>query len=811
MKTIKRLAQIPSSSFKLIVYEEPSTGKFGLNFLDKNSKKCLFESSDPAVFSLYDQNGVKLSTLSSGYDLVKLHGKLIVCLKKFNLKDNISLLFKDVFSLLDEDCIKIDRLVLVEESVRNDVAFNSSFSLLTSSSLNMSEKDLENLLWFAPGAWYKKNEYSESHIDLKNRFEFFREDRLSAPLMMLFLPNLNLSITVARGNVDASSVQRDFRRRTLIDGRVKVGSFGATYLGDRVLLGWWYPAIEGMWRYTDNPSNAFLLDLHPLSKNFLQRYTLLIRLKNHESFVNAVRETWRFFYKYYDPKHAESINLNEVEGQSINLLYNLCRDFGNGVVGIPFYVCPRTGYVWNRNLEVGHTGRQLLSAYYLIRFGFDKNRVDMLEKGEKIIDFWVKKSGFKLSHTSYNPDTQCWYDDNIYPGGKSPPPNKVFLRKEVEAHLAVLLAIQEEVKNGREKPEWEAWVKSFGDWLIETQNPDGSFYRQYYIDGAPSWYEKGNTYEVVPFLIELYRSTNERKYLESAIKAGDFHWNFYGKDFEFFGATLENPNVYDKEAGLHSLEAYLSLYEISGDEKWLKAAETAALFAETWIYIWNVPMPIDDLKVEWDASKTTVGTGLIAVNHSNVDMYQSFNAYEYFRLYQITNDPHYLDVARILLNNTKQMIDLDGRLNFAEPGFQQEGWCFSPDRGLKRGYGVSVWLPWVSVSHLHGIFKIKDSYGTTDFDLITVFPERVTHGIIGNVIDTSLFIKSYKPVIDIYVPYKIRKIFLDCPSFSEVSLRTKITSVNKVQDNGNTIPFTNKEKVLYFRVLKGTKHVVEIM
>ncbi|MEM4981893.1 MAG: hypothetical protein QXI48_07730 [Candidatus Bathyarchaeia archaeon] len=754
---------------------------------------------------------MKLSILNSGYDLVKYNRRSTICLKRFNLKDDLILLFKDIFSLIDEDCFKIDRSILVEKSVMDDIAFNSSFSLLTSSFININEKDLENLLWFAPGAWYKKNKYSESRIDLKNRFEFFREDRLSAPLLMLFLPNLNLSLTVARGNIDASSVQRDSRKRVLIDGRIKVGSFGATYSDNKVLLGWWYPAIEGMWRYTDNPSNTFLLDLHPLNKNFSQKYALIIRLKDHRSFIDAVLDTWRFFYNYYNPRHVNDVNLDEIERCSINLLYNLCRDFGNGVIGIPLYICPRTGYVWNRNLEVGHTGRQLLSAYYLIRFGLNENRTDMLEKGEKMIDFWVKKSGFKLSHVSYNPDTQCWYDDNLYPGGGSSPPNKVFLRKEVEAHLAVLLAIQEEIKNGRERPEWEAWVTSFGDWLIENQNSDGSFYRQYYVDGTPSWYEKGNTYEVVPFLIELYRSTNERKYLESAIKAGDFHWDSYGKEFEFFGATLENTNVYDKEAGLHSFEAYLSLYEVSGDEKWLKAAETAALFAETWIYIWNVPMPIDDPKVEWDVSKTTVGTGLIAVDHSNVDMYQSFNAYEYFRLYQITKDTHYLDIAKILLNNTKQMIDLNGKLNFAELGFQQEGWCFSIDRRLKRGYGVSVWLPWVSVSHLHGILKIRDSYGTTDLDLIADFPRRITPGIIGNIIGASLFIKSYKPTINIRVPREIKKIFLDCPPFSEVFLQTKTTNINKIRDNGSAVQFEKKEKTIYFRVSKGTKHTIEII
>jgi hypothetical protein len=792
----------------LIVYKEPITKEFGLKILSKKgSKKCLFENLKPVEFSIYDREGTKIFTLSSGYDMIRLHGKLLVCLKKFDLENDLSLLFKDFFSLIDEDFFKIDRSVLVGKNAKN-LAFNSSFHLSTAFSVD--EKNLENILFFAPGAWYKNNKYSEKQIRINDRLELFREDRLSAPLIMCFFPNFNLSLTIARGNIDASSIQRDPRKRVVIDGRIRVGSFGATYSDNRVILGWWYPAIEGIWRYTDFPSDNFLLDLHPLNENLLHKYSLLIGLRKQESFTDAVKDTWRLFYKYYNPRPVNGIKLDKVKKFSINLLYSLCEDFGDGAVGIPLYICPRTGYVWNRNLEIGHTGRQLLSAYYLIRFGFTEGRIDMLEKGEKIIDFWVKKSGLGLSHVSYNPDTHSWCDDNIYPGGGPSPPNKVFLRRETEAHLAVLLAIQEEIKNGHEQPEWETWVRSFGDWLIKNQNPDGSFYRQYYIDGTPSWYEKSVTYVVIPFLIELYRFTNEKKYLESAIKAGEFHWNFYGKDFEFVGATLENPNVYDKEAGLLSLESYLSLYEVLGDEKWLKAAETAALFAETWIYIWNVPMPIDDQKIEWDVSKTTVGTGLIAVDHSNVDMYQSFNVYEYFRLYQITDDPHYFEVARILLNNTKQLIDLEGRLNFADAGFQQEGWCFSIDRRLRRGYGVSVWLPWVSASHLHGIFKLEDTYGTADLDLIVNFPKQTTPGIIGNIIGDSLFIKSYKPIININSSRKPKKIFLDCPSFSEIFLQTKTTNISKVRDNKNSISLERRGNILYFKVSRGTKHYIEI-
>jgi hypothetical protein len=83
-----------------------------------------------------------------------------------------------------------------------------------------------------------------------------------------------------------------------------------------------------------------------------------------------------------------------------------------------------------------------------------------------------------------------------------------------------------------------------------------------------------------------------------------------------------------------------------------------------------------------------------------------FDVDEYARLYQYTGDPHYLDVARILLHNTKAMLALPGRsYDLKGPGWQQEHWSLAP----RRSYGLHrLWLPWVSTSHLNGIFGLMD-------------------------------------------------------------------------------------------------------
>ncbi|MDQ3701793.1 MAG: hypothetical protein M3442_12860, partial [Chloroflexota bacterium] len=176
----------------------------------------------------------------------------------------------------------------------------------------------------------------------------------------------------------------------------------------------------------------------------------------------------------------------------------------------------------------------------------------------------------------------------------------------------------------------------------------------------------------------------------------------------FVGGTLDNPNVVDKEAGTVSLEAYLRLYEATGGSAWLDHARAAGDFAETWIFTWDVPMPegTDDAELHWKRGLPTAGLQLIATGHSLVDAYMAFDVAEYAKLARHTGDAHYLEVARLLLHNTKAMLALPGRTyDLAGPGWQQEHWSLAP----RRGHGIHRrWLPWLACSHLEGIVALED-------------------------------------------------------------------------------------------------------
>jgi len=119
-----------------------------------------------------------------------------------------------------------------------------------------------------------------------------------------------------------------------------------------------------------------------------------------------------------------------------------------------------------------------------------------------------------------------------------------------------------------------------------------------------------------------------------------------------------------------------------------------------------MPEDEDNSKLHWKKGVSTIGLQLISTGHSLVDEYMAFDADEYAKLWSYTKDPHYYEVALILLHNTKNMMAVPGRnYDLNGSGWQQEHWSLAPLRGfgLHRG-----WLPWVTCSHLNGIYSIMD-------------------------------------------------------------------------------------------------------
>jgi hypothetical protein len=285
---------------------------------------------------------------------------------------------------------------------------------------------------------------------------------------------------------------------------------------------------------------------------------------------------------------------------------------------------------------------------------------------------------------------------------------RVYLREFAEDMRWVLWAYEWEQARGRTFTHWLDWMTRFADWALTQQRSDGAFPRSWYVpDGVVRDSSTTSGYFMVNFLVKLHQVTGEPRYLESARKAADFVWVTYHRNDHFIGGPIDNPNTMDKEAATLALEGYLALYEATGEEKWLRYAKGAADFAETWVYAWNVPMPEDEDPgaLHWKPGVPTLGVNRINAASSGVDQWMASDVDEYARLARHTGDPHYMEVARVLLHGTKAMLALPGRtFDVLGPGWQQEHWRMT----LGRGYGNHRnAFPWVSANHLNGLLSLK--------------------------------------------------------------------------------------------------------
>jgi len=286
----------------------------------------------------------------------------------------------------------------------------------------------------------------------------------------------------------------------------------------------------------------------------------------------------------------------------------------------------------------------------------------------------------------------------------------VYARALAEGGLAALHAVDWELRrHATARWRWLGWAAAIGDWLIEQQESSGAMPRAWEA-GTGAVLDPSTTaaYAVVPFLLTLHRLRSGAGYGEAALRAAQYSWSNGGKRGVFAGATLDNPDVVDKEAAILSAEAYLAVFDCTGDRSWLDRAVAAARAAETWIYLWNVPMPVDadDALLHWKRGVPTVGHQLIATGVSMTDGFLAANAAVFARLFLETDDQHWLDLARIVVHGTTTMLALDGRtFDLRGPGWQQEHWSFSP----RRGFGLNRrWLPWVPVAHIRGVHAVED-------------------------------------------------------------------------------------------------------
>ncbi|HEY5913836.1 MAG TPA: hypothetical protein VJA21_24875 [Verrucomicrobiae bacterium] len=591
-----------------------------------------------------------------------------------------------------------------------------------------------NVNCFAPGALYGDPTYNGERSPggtlnyAARRFQM-REDILSAPLFALSFTNgASVAVLDPAPCGDTTLEETRLAKPVITDARLQFGALGAWQMdGSPIEFGFWFPGTtSGYAGGRGAPAGPRQIRrYHPITNGMAHSYQVSFRFGESESFRDVTRNTWRWAWSTLNPP----IIPVDVEQMRRVLIDHLAAQAAtiDGRTAIPFVIStlPTNQVQWNYTMvAMGFVGKNIECADQLLREG-ERDRTErgqkMRQTGLAIISSLIQAlPTVPLQGTGYDLATgKPWT-------GQRQEWVAPWLRNATEDMRVLMRAYRRERSLGRHYPEWFTWVKTYVDWLILQQRPDGSFPRRWKPGSNEVEEPSGTTsYNPVPLLVLMTEETGDPKYQQAAIRAADYVWTNWGTRGVFIGGAIDNPNITDKEAGMLSMEAYLSLFDSTHEPKWLERAKAAADFAESWIWIWKVPMPLDadDTQLHWKKGVPALGfQGITAAVAGSVDEYLDWAVPSYAKLYKLTQDRHYLDVARVLLHDTKQMVALPGRqYDCRGIGWQQEGWRMGPGGSGRGTSGHRFWLPWVSANHLYGIVGIEE-YDPELFKLLSLQP-----------------------------------------------------------------------------------------
>lgn len=523
---------------------------------------------------------------------------------------------------------------------------------------------------------------------------------------------------------DPSTFAGDRGLDRVVDERLQFGSIGVCRRGDLSLM-FLFPGSEGEKNRTSLASpRGWALRSHPARSGFVHRYKLSLQSCQTSSYPDAVGKAWRHAFELYAPK-VRPVNLPQAFNGLLETLdyYAVGKSEGYDAPGFPFSVLLPDAQVRAYNYQMGFIGRQIPNAFFLIHEGLEQGRSEWREKGEAIVDFWARESLLPdgLPRTWYDPSREMgkrghWRATDNRHGG-------IALRVATTGMEGLLAAWNKMHEHQQERPSWLAACRSFGDWLVANQNGDGSYhlaYEQGLTAGRhrPTEESKATTSNSIRYLIELAQVTNDGRYLQAAIRAGEYCFERVHLNYFYAGSVIDNPVTLDRESGQEALSAFLALHDATQEKRWLSAAVQAAIYTATWMVGYEVPA-IADGPNGFPEGRSVVGQTLIATGHSSADLGLAFSSYDYYRLYLFTGEPHFLQVARLLVHNTKQALNWDGTLYPGKPkGLQLEAFSVS----MPRRRGVMECLSWNFAAHLDPLVRFKDRFGSIDLEAIEQLP-----------------------------------------------------------------------------------------
>lgn len=754
------------------------------SFGDRDDKQHeVFKICNPFILQVWNVKDKEVSEYVAGYKKVNKTRNKIVCESTIEISNIGCYRLTDTWHQIRTDTWQVDRKLEVIQS------FSSHGIRLLLSVIPTFEDNIKftDLMYFAPPALYDKNDLDEDGIEdyLDTQKLLYREDRLNMLAVMAYHPQSKLSIMLSRADKPDfdSNPERPNKERIFLQ-KTDIGSLGIWTMDEnshQVELRAVYPFYEGekthaLYMRERVDWGAFW----PAKPGEIIEVSYTISLEYAPTFIDAMWQTFARRLKELDPK---PVPLPTSPGE---LVYYRMRALDRYYIELDHEKDPNepAGYIMNCHpqdgiqlsdiIQYGFTGQNILNAYNALRFGYYIGDEEYIRKAKRIIDFFVEKvhiqeTGMFYNHYNIEKRTfDFWWTGLLLPLAYAEGEELEKLmgplykhREFVIKHLqkkkgsylrcmnedcyALLLAYMFEKRLGQIHSKWFEIAKHYGEFLLQTQEPDGSWYRAYDLEAKPItvpefWFgttvyeQKSSTASSIPVLVKLYELTEDERYLKAAKKAGEFVKKVFVDNVKFNGGIHDSiyakGQLIDNEGILFPMVGLYELYKVTKDKIFLEGAVSAAKIFATWTCLWDVPLPSESTLAKYGFRSTGMG----ACDTCGAGYVHTFQLKAVADLCEIAvevSDKELIRVAELLWHGCNQTVAIPERdWGYKYIGLQEEGYLISwwaaddpmfVETGFGnrwKGEGNKTCFPWINGVAVFCYWRLMDTFGTTDFSFI---------------------------------------------------------------------------------------------
>jgi len=572
----------------------------------------------------------------AAYQGYNRNGDKLVATATINTSQNSQIQVTDSYSL-DSGELLVDRAYRVDRVSGSDKGWMLSVSLRS-----RKAAEADQYKWFAPGSWYG-NDSDNFGADSKLAYDGIETatgvDSLSAPILAAFDPTDKHTVAIVDRTAGVRETiwadQKAHQAKVLVSGLFNLPGLGlrtAQTGGNKYIeLTHAYPAVTKNFRNRTSSKPA-VWRMKTLAENETGNTRFALRFPAYNDFNSMVTQEWR---KEFD--HWSQVDDRVDMTAHFNTLASYVdRSYGTSG-GVVQYA---TNYDHHR-AESGFLWRNTDLAWLMLERGHTLNNSGYLQHAREVINEQVNR----------NRIANGW------------------IRAEAEGLQALVRAYATEKKNGVEQTAW----------------------RNYFVNFANQYLNKNisnNHHKVFKslFLQEAYKATNDQRYLNAAVSEAEATWLNEHSKLRFRHALTDyagGPVEHDREAGAVALELYLALYDHTNDRKWVDRARVAADYLESWNIVQDIRLVASDLTQSPNRANTfgnehvkTYGLSYVHAGAAGTDLYIGYNTVDYLRLYELTNEKHYLDFAKYISHSTTLYTDMGDKT----------GWMADPKYNSGQGF-----------------------------------------------------------------------------------------------------------------------------